>query len=267
MKVFGLGFPKTGTTSLEGMLHLLGVRHCVSHWNQANTNFLVHAWKSKDYAEIKRVINYYDGFADLPWGGTDLYLFLLENYPKEKFILTERDPENWFNSLKNMVSKFMLPENEVLNFHYFSGWYGFVNWIETFFDVPAISDLYKDKIISKYLLTNQQIKDECKRKNIELLIVNTTQLNEWGPVCSHLGLPIPKIDVPRFNPAAQKGQIDQEEAFVLIKFYLKINKLDAASHLLNQLINSGIQASEVDILSAKLKSAIAVNEALQVKSS
>ena len=237
----------------------------MSHWDKANTNFLIHAWKTQDFEEIKRVINCYDVFADGPWGGTDLYKFLIKQYPQEKFILTERDAESWFNSLKNMAGKFLLPENEILEFHYYAGMYGFVNWIEHFFGVPTISDDYKDKIIAKYLQTNQNIKDECKRKNIELLILNTSELNEWKAVCDFVGSAVPNYDVPRANTGVEKGQFSIEEGVILVRYYLSKNNLEGAANLLKQIVSTGASGTALDVLKLKVQSAITTRNIMQVK--
>lgn len=265
MKVFGLGFPKTGTTTLETMLFCLGKRHCVSHWNKASTNFLVHAWKTKDYEEIKRIINAYDAFADAPWGGTDLYKHLIQNYPKEKYILTERDPESWFNSLKNMAGKFLLPEGEILDFHYYAGMYGFVNWVEQALEVPTISDFYKDKIIEKYKAVNNDVKAQCKKKNIDLLVLNTKELNSWDTICEFLNVNKPSIEVPRANKGVDKGSFSIDEAVLLIRYYLSKNNIAGATSLHQQLVQSGATGIGIDVLTTQIQAATRTNSLLMAQ--
>ena len=41
----------------------------------------------------------YQVFEDDPWWITDFYKLLYHRFPKSKFILLERDPDKWFDSM------------------------------------------------------------------------------------------------------------------------------------------------------------------------
>ena len=103
-KIFCIGFPKTGTTSLEEALSLLGYNVCRGHYNNRHTNYLISLFYNKNFDEIDRIISYYDAFTDLPWGGTDFYIYLSNKYPKAKFIHSERNHEEWYGSLEKNVN-------------------------------------------------------------------------------------------------------------------------------------------------------------------
>ena len=62
-KIFGLGFSKTGTTSLEIALQKLGYNVCRGHWKNSHTFYLLALYIHRDYDEIFRIVNYWDAFA------------------------------------------------------------------------------------------------------------------------------------------------------------------------------------------------------------
>lgn len=89
-KVFGIGFHRTGTTSLQTGLEELGysvIGMRPREWR---------AYASGDYEYLLRTVENFDGFRDMPW--PLLYEFLYKNVPDAKFILTYRAPESWAQS-------------------------------------------------------------------------------------------------------------------------------------------------------------------------
>ena len=96
-KVFGLGFHKTGTSTLAAALHKLGYSVC----GQQND----HAQKmiSGDIDFFIQMAKSYDAFEDDPWHL--IYKEMDEAFPKSKFILTYRDTDKWYKScLKTKIS-------------------------------------------------------------------------------------------------------------------------------------------------------------------
>src|SRR3990172_4553355 len=92
-KVFGLGFHKTGTSSLASALHVLGYKVCGQQNNLANdlTNGNIQSF-------IDLAKNY-DGFEDDPWHL--LYKEMDLAFPNSKFVLTDRDVDSWYKSCQN----------------------------------------------------------------------------------------------------------------------------------------------------------------------
>jgi hypothetical protein len=82
-KVFGIGFHRTGTTTLQTALETLGytvVRMRSKEWE---------AYTAEDFGSINEAVKEFDGFRDMPW--PLFYETLAEIYPNAKFILTLRD--------------------------------------------------------------------------------------------------------------------------------------------------------------------------------
>ena len=89
-KVFGIGFHKTGTSSLAKALERLGYTVCGARRD------LVEPAVSNDLDKLFKVIDQYDACQDNPW--PILFRELDEHYPGSKFILIERDPDKWLRS-------------------------------------------------------------------------------------------------------------------------------------------------------------------------
>ena len=89
-KVFGVGFHRTGTTTLQTSLEALG--YSVVGMRDAEWK----AYANEDLKKIHQTIEAFDGFRDMPW--PLLYRHLYETVPDAKFILSYRDPDSWAKS-------------------------------------------------------------------------------------------------------------------------------------------------------------------------
>lgn len=90
--IFGVGLSKTGTTSLNQALKILGYKSIdvppIVNSNNGEIHFQWPWWLSK-----------FDAYTDLPV--PYFYKYFDENYPNAKFILTVRDEEQWLRSCEN----------------------------------------------------------------------------------------------------------------------------------------------------------------------
>jgi len=115
VKIFNIGFHKTGTTSLTQFMreHGFKVMHSVSYSMQSlglglqsdgeegdgipvDLNLLI------DEGLINRLVQQFDYFSDNPW--PLLYRRLDQAYPDSLFILTRRKVDSWMNSLVKYTS-------------------------------------------------------------------------------------------------------------------------------------------------------------------
>lgn len=93
MKVFGIGYHKTGTSTLGKALNILGFN------NHKSYNFdLIKEWDNNNIEAILKVARNNNNFEDWPW--PLVYQELFNEFNDAKFILTTRkDSETWFKSL------------------------------------------------------------------------------------------------------------------------------------------------------------------------
>ena len=93
-KIFGVGLPKTGLTSLVAAMRLLGYKSSGRQYKLSALFF------KERYNDILKVYDEYDFLVDHPT--FLMYKLAFERYGKRsKYILTLRkDPQTWFESLK-----------------------------------------------------------------------------------------------------------------------------------------------------------------------
>ena len=94
-------FNKTGTTSLEKLCVLW-----LSPSNQQEQEIrLVKQVFSTNYSELVSFVNNFNAFQDMPFSQGLTYVAVDALFPNSKFILTERDSEEWFNSYCEFTRK------------------------------------------------------------------------------------------------------------------------------------------------------------------
>lgn len=209
-KIFGLGFSKTGTTSLEKALALLDYKVCAGHFNNNYTNYLIALYVNKDYKELMKFTTLFDAFADGPWGGGDLYKHLYEKYPQAHYILTIRDPEKWYNSFEKMITRFDANLGNAFDSFYANGRYGTPYFFKHIFQIETMEGS-KDKMIAYYNRYNQEVQDFFKVKGAPLLVIDITNGDEWNTLCPFINQPIPEKAFPHENPAHKKTVQGQQQ--------------------------------------------------------
>ncbi|MGB5319043.1 sulfotransferase family protein, partial [Eudoraea sp.] len=99
ISIIGAGVGRTGTYSLRLAINQLGFGPC-HHMEEVlkNMDIQVPLWSEA----LKENANWgaiYDGFnSAVDWPTAGFFRELIKEYPTAKFILTERNPENWADS-------------------------------------------------------------------------------------------------------------------------------------------------------------------------
>lgn len=193
-KVFGVGFHKTGTTSLGAALAALGYRTCdgaaavreaVGHPEMMR---LLHAHQLEP---IMKVAERYDGFTDNPW--FILYRELDQRFPGSKFILTVRDEQRW---LESAVRYFGESDSDLRVWIYGSG-------------RPAGNE---PRWLERYRAHNAQVREYFRHRPGDLLVVDWEQGSGWEDLGRFLGRaplsqPFPHLTKPRRSRADLSGAI------------------------------------------------------------
>jgi hypothetical protein len=207
-KVFCIGFSKTGTTSLEYALEKLGYNVCHGHWNLKHNDYLLALWIHQDLEEIRRMSRYWDAFADAPWGGTELYRALHSWYPDAKFVLTLREPEDWYRSLERMLTRFDSSLQTALDTFHARGRFGFVNFVRHRFEISQLVG-NKDKIIERYRAHYELAEEYLIHNKANFAKLDCTQEDGWRVLCPFLGKDTPPVPYPRLNVAPMvRPQVD-----------------------------------------------------------
>lgn len=170
-KIFGIGLSKTGTTSLSEALNILGIKSI----HKPRKEFLKEKERGLPYFSTLK--GYY-GFTDFPcWY---IYKELDRLYPGSKFILTERDPEEWYESRKKHYQR-RLDEGIKLNWD------------------------MSENSMKKMIKHNKEVMEYFENRPEDLLILNIIDGEGWEKLCPFLKRKIPKVPFPRKNVG---GNID-----------------------------------------------------------
>ena len=176
-KVFGIGFHKTGTKSLALALRRLGYRVTGSN-DVYNPNI------ARDVqALVRRLVTEYDAFQDNPW--PILYRELDRDYPGSKFILTLRPTEKWIGSVARHFGAESTPMRK---------------WIYGVGAPKGNEEIY----VERYERHNREVREYFRERPGDLLVLRITEGEGWEKLCPFLGKPVPNMEFPHENRAADR---------------------------------------------------------------
>lgn len=176
-KIIGIGWAKTGTTTLGECFRTLGCQHVSGRLD------LVDHLGDKNLDQVLGVLEEYESAEDWPW--LLLYREIDTAFPNSKFILTIREPQSWLRSYRNMTerensSTSLDRRRRVL--------YGFD---------PATA--HDDVLVDRVARHNEAVRAYFRDRPTDLLEVDWTQGAGWHELCTFLDRPIPAADFPHAN--------------------------------------------------------------------
>lgn len=171
-KVFGIGFHKTGTSTLASALHKLGYNVCGAK------NEMAQDLINGNFQKFISLAEGFDAFEDDPWHL--LFKEMDEAFPNSKFVLTQRDVDAWYKSCLNHFYEDTTP---IRDFMYGNG---------------APND-NESKFKEVYLAHQEQVKNYFKDRPDDFLIIDFTKGEGWEKLCPFLGVEIPQEAIPHAN--------------------------------------------------------------------
>lgn len=171
-KVFEVGDPKTGTTSLGRAFEILGLKH--KGWDKE----LHIECKQGNFDRALKEAEKFEAFEDAPWHCFELYKKFDVLFPNSKFILLERNINDWIKSHERHFSK----DKDARG----------LSLIE---DYSKKKQLFIDNHIKRY----NKVKEYFKDRPDDLLIMDICNGEGWEKLCSFLDLPIPNEQFPFLN--------------------------------------------------------------------
>ncbi len=202
-KVFGIGLSRTGTSSLNEALNILGFQSfhfpiiMKNSSFQAKLKYRLNKWGKEigmtrslffDFAQESELIfekpdgSKFDAMTDL--SVARFYKELDNAFPNSKFILTVRDKESWLNS----CSKFFAKGN-----HQFFKWQR-VN-IDMYGSNSFDSSLF-EQAHSKHM---EDVKVYFESRPNDLLIMDIPNGDGWDKLCTFLNVDKPQVTFPKAN--------------------------------------------------------------------
>ena len=194
IEVIGAGYGRNGTLSLKHALEQLGFGRCY-HMMELNLDRDEDlAWLALARGEAVDFDRLFEGYrASVDWPSCNFWRQQLDWYPDAKVILSERDPDRWYESIMNTIYPTsaalaraddpLLKRRSQMVFE--------VIW-DGLFD-GRMDD--RDHVIGVYLEHNRQVKAEVPPE--QLLVFESSQ--GWEPLCAFLGVDLPETPYPKVN--------------------------------------------------------------------
>ena len=206
-KIFGIGFHKTGTTSLSAALQILGYNAIHGDPRKAphfgsEGKMLIKKYINRGNFNLP-TFNHYDAFTDNPY--FSIWFEILKIYPDGKYILTVRDEQDWINSCEVFYSGRRIRPMR--------------HWMFGQHADPSLNEASKEAWLKRYIKHNQDVVIHFKAINKELLVMDITKGDGWDMLCPFLEKPIPPLPFPHRN---NKGSLKRADRKLLAKLaYLK----------------------------------------------
>lgn len=232
--VIGAGLPRTGTASIQNALSIL-LDGPVYHMKEVRKNFAngfddMEFWSeasqkqksSKDWIEFFESRGYRAG-VDFP--PSLFYKELMEVFPDAKVILTIREPESWYKSVRETIyqlgiNRNSFPENVLAlmtqsNSKFSTMMNNLARQKNNRFN-NGLYDAISEGKEASMVYFNDWVKDVKTTVPKEKLLVFSVK-EGWEPLCKFLNVPVPNQPFPNIN--------DSKE----MKKYIKMNQFRAYS--------------------------------------
>ena len=202
LSVIGAGFGRTGTMSLKLALEALGFGPCYHmaevFKNPAAPDWWYEAALDPAHADWGRIFEGYNATVD--WPNATYYQELADAYPDAKVILTERDPDVWFDSTQATIFRDELTADSEAPFPRMVR-----KVVHELFDARMHD---RDHVISVYLAHNARVRATIAPER--LLVYDLAE--GWASLCDFLGVPVPATPMPKVNSREEFGARLAQEA-------------------------------------------------------
>lgn len=184
-KVFGIGWAKTGTTTLGQCFRTLGYDH------QGQNLALIERMMRGSAERAMQIAGEKQSFEDWPW--PLLYRELDAAFAGSRFVLTTRDPGRWLSSYRAMLTAEGAPTPQMASIRQYI--YGF--------DVATASD---DELMARFCLHDTEVREHFRHRPSDLLVVDWERGDGWAQLCGFLDVAVPEEPFPHLN---RRGSLDE----------------------------------------------------------
>ena len=206
MKIIGAGFGRTGTTSLKAALETLGfgpsyrLDEVFKHPEQ------VAFWEAARRGERVDWEGFFSGYGvAVDWPAFSFYGELMEAFPAAPAILTVRDPERWYESVRSTIyaihKRSAGPAPVRLAFALAGLFAPAVTGIARLADAILWDGLFDGRFEDRsYAIEMFHRHNEEVRRRVppERLLVYDVK-EGWAPLCDFLGVEVPDEPFPHLN--------------------------------------------------------------------
>ena len=199
LAVIGAGWGRTGTTSLQKALEILGFAPC-HHMHEVMADFSqVPHWQAAVDGEPVDWNAVFEGYKSaVDWPASQFWRELSEYYPDSKVILTVRDPESWWRSFsRTILVNMQIPLEEMDDPERIAR----ATMIRKLIGECAFGCAPDDK--EAVLKSFQANIDEVQASLPPERLLTIDASVDWEKLCNFLDCPIPDEPYPFLNTTSQ----------------------------------------------------------------
>lgn len=203
MDVIGVGFGRTGTASMQLALERLGYGPCYHMVEAVAERARIRAWTRVFAGEPTNWDELFDGYrSTVDWPAAAYWRELVDAYPDAAVVLTVRDPQRWYDSMRatiiaqmsalsSPVARALLALNPTLR--------RFVDGLTERMNEVYDGRFDRDSAVAAFERHTREVHQYVPSERLLTFDVS----DGWGPLCAFLGVPEPDEPFPRANDSAQ----------------------------------------------------------------
>ncbi|TDD36590.1 sulfotransferase family protein [Actinomadura sp. KC06] len=197
IQIIGAGFGRTGTLSLKTALERLDFGPCHHMLGMLERPSELDGWE--DAANGRPVWDeIYRGYrSTVDWPGARFWRELTRHYPDAKMILTERDPDRWYESARDSIYRVAMAEDDGSDpvLAQLRRMAKAVVWNGLF------GGRFEDADYAKAVFTRHNAAVRREIPAGRLLVFDVAE--GWEPLCRFLDVPVPDEPFPHQNDRAR----------------------------------------------------------------
>jgi hypothetical protein len=194
LDVIGPGFGRTGTMSCKAALEQLGFGPCY-HMLEVYERGHIDAWTRAINGEEPDWDTLFRGYrAAVDWPACSFWKQLLALNPGAKVVLTRRDPDAWFDSMRQTIFQALRADSddpERMRWR--------VQTRRLIFEKTFANRFDRESVIA--VLKAHEADVVASVAPADLLVFDVA--DGWEPLCGFLGVPVPDTPFPRSNSTAE----------------------------------------------------------------
>lgn len=210
MRVIGAGFGRTGTTSLKAALEELGYGPTYGLTEVFENPEHVRFWEA---ARRKEKVGWKEFFAGyevaVDWPACSFYEELMEAFPEAPVILTVRDPERWYESMRATIYQIRKTTHGPLPVRatfalaglFASGVTGTARLADRLVWEDTFDGRFEERAYAMGIF-NRRNEEVLRHVPPGRLLVFDVR-DGWAPLCDFLGAAVPDKPFPRLNEAGE----------------------------------------------------------------
>jgi hypothetical protein len=199
LEIIGAGFGRTGTHSLKNAIEILDFGPTHHMYEVRKSSEQISVWSNIANGQKPDWMAVFSGFrSQVDWPGSRYWKELAANFPLSKVILTTRDPEAWYESIRKTI----LPSSTI-------GRNSDPDPVgragsELIYQIVT-EDIFGGRLDDKdYAL---EVYEHHRREVVETIPADRLLVFDvkdgWAPLCKFLGAAIPEVPFPSGNTIAE----------------------------------------------------------------